>query len=178
MSFLRPELAEALGRRREALVWGAALALGLALLWRGYARVEPLSFVVGIAVAVAGFALLRGALARMRLAGAAAAPGVVVIDEGRIGLLGPEGGGFVDLAALVAVEIAGGPGRRDRAWVLRGEDGGALVIPFGAVGAAALPDALAALPGIDLDAAGAAGATVWRRRAAASGALALPFGDR
>ena len=106
MSFLRPELAEALVRRREALVWGAALALGLGLLWRGYARVEPLSFVVGIAVALAGFALLRGALARMRLAGAAAAPGVVVVDEGRIGLLGPAGGGFVDLPALVAADAS------------------------------------------------------------------------
>ena len=176
MSFLRPELAAALHRRREALVWGATLALGLALIWRGYARVQPLAFAAGIAAAVAGFALLRGALARMRLAAAAEAPGVVVVDEGRIGLYGPQGGGFVDLAALVAVEVEGGPERPDRAWVLRAEDGAALAIPFGAAGAEALPDALAALPGIDFAAADRDGATLWRRRPAATGALALPFG--
>jgi hypothetical protein len=177
VSFLRPELAASLTRNREALIWGAALGLGLLLLWRGYARVEPLTFVTGIATAVAGFALLRGALARLRLAAAAAAPGMVIVDEGRIGLLGPEGGGFIDLPSLVAVEIVGGPGRPDRAWVLRGEDGGALVIPFGAAGAEALPDALAPLPGIDFAAADHAGATVWRRRSTTSDRLALPFGD-
>jgi hypothetical protein len=160
--FLRPELAAAVRRWREVLIWGAALALGLALVWRGYARVEPLALVAGLATAATGFALLRGALARRRLAAAAPGPGVVTIDEGRIGLLGPAGGGYVDLPALASVAVAGRPGAADRAWVLRAEDGAALVIPFGAVGAERLPDALAALPGVDLAAAGARGGVVWR----------------
>lgn len=176
MSFVRPELAAAFARWREAILWGAALALGLGLVWRGYARVELLTLVAGMALAATGFALLRGALGRMRLAATEAGPGVVVVDEGRIGLLGPTDGGFVDLPALVSVAIAGAPGDPGRAWVLRAEDGSGLVIPFGAVGADALPDALAALPGIDFAAADHGGATVWRR--SAPEAPRLPGGRR
>jgi len=165
MSLVRPELAAALARRREVLLWGAALVLGIGLIWRGYARLEPLTLVAGMALAATGFALARGALGRMRLAATAPGPGVVVIDEGRIGLLGPAGGGFVDLPALVSVAIAGPPGAPDRAWLLQSEDGGALVVPFGAVGAERLPDALAALPGIDFAAADRGAAVVWRRSA-------------
>lgn len=167
MAFVRPELADAVARVREPLVWGAALVLGLGLAWRGYARIEPLALVAGTAIAVAGLALLRGALDRRRLAAAAPRPGVVVIDEGRVGLLGPAGGGFVDLPSLVSVAVTGAPGAVDRAWVLVAEDAPELVIPFGAAGAERLPDALAALPGIDFAAADVPGAVLWRRRAAA-----------
>ena len=164
MSFIRPALVTRLIRWREALIWGAVLAIGAALVWRGYLRLEPLALVAGLALAAVGLALLRGALGRMRLGSAPPGPGVTVIDEARIGILGPEGGGFVDLPSLVAVEIEGAPGAADRAWVLRSEDGGRLVVPFGAAGAGALPDTLAALPGIDFGAAAEGNvATVWRR---------------
>ena len=167
MTFLRPELALALQRRRESLVWAVTLAVGLALMWRGYARVEPLVFTAGLGASLVGLALLRGARARLRLGSAAAAPGVVVIDEGRIGLFGPQGGGFVDLAALVAVEVADGP---VRTWVLYAEDGAVLRVPFGATGAERIPDALAALPGLDLATADRDG-PLWRREDVPPGAL-------
>lgn len=165
MSFVRPELVSQARRWRESLIWAAVLALGLSLVWRGLARGEVLAPVGGLALAGTGFALLRGALGRMRLV-AAPGPGVAVVDEGRIGVWGPQGGGFVDLQALVAVEVSGGPGAADRAWVLRSEDGSVLVIPFGAAGAERLPDGLAALPGIDFGvAARGVDATIWRKDA-------------
>lgn len=163
MSFVRPEVRGAFARWREPGLWGGALLLGLLLLWRGYARVEPLVFLLGLALAATGLALLRGALARMRFGDAPAEPGIVAIDEGRIGLMGPEGGGFVDLSDLVSVEVRGRAPHR--AWVLVAEDGARLVAPFGAVGAEALPDTLAALPGIDLDAACRGEGRIWTREA-------------
>ena len=159
MSFLRPGLAAALARRREALAWGGVLALGLAFAWRGYARYDLVMLAGGTLAAAAGVALLRLALLHDRLR-SAPEPGVVLVDEGRIGLLGPEAGGFVDLDGLVEVAVTGAP---DRAWRLTGEEG-VLVVPFGALGAEALPDVLAALPGIDLEAAGQGPAVIWRRR--------------
>ena len=44
MSFLRPELAARLRRWREPLVWGALLAFGVWLAWRGYGALAPLPF--------------------------------------------------------------------------------------------------------------------------------------
>jgi hypothetical protein len=163
VSFVRPEVAAAIARWREAGLWGAALLAGLILIWRGYARVEPLVFVLGLVLATTGFALARGALARMQFGGAPAAAGVVAIDEGRIGLMGPEGGGYVDLSDLVSVEVRGRGAHR--VWVLVAEDGARLVVPFGAVGAEALPDTLAALPGIDFEAAAPGDGRLWTRDA-------------
>lgn len=162
--------ADPVGRaKREVLLWALALGFGMWLIWRGYVRVDVLVLAAGMAFAAAGFALLRGALARLRLAAATPAPGVVMIDEGRIGVFAPAGGGFIDLSALVSVAVAGRPGAADRAWILGAEDGSVLAIPFGAVGAERLPDALAALPGLDLAAAAEREGPIWR---AEPGALA------
>ncbi len=169
MSFVRPELAAAAWRWREVLIWGGVLIGGAALAWRGYVRVEPLFFVVGLAMAAASFALLRGARARMRLAATAPGPGVVRIDERRIGFMGPDAGGYVDLEDLTSVAVTGAAGDPDRTWLLRADGGAALAIPFGADGADRLPDTLAALPGIDYAAADRAGGVIWRRRAALTG---------
>lgn len=146
--FVRPEAAARLRRWREPALWALVLAAGIWLVWQGYRGLAPLTFALGLAALVAGAGLLRPALRRLRLAAAPAA-GVVGIDEARIGYFAPTGGGFVDLPALVAVDVRGGP---SRAWILHGEDA-VLTIPFGARGAEALHDALSALPGIDLDAA-------------------------
>lgn len=163
MSFLRPELAAAFARRREPILWGGFGLLGLLLAWRGYARFDLLLLAGGTLAAAAGFALARIALLRGRLRGEPE-PGVVVVDEGRIGLFGPVTGGFVDLDGLaeVAVVEVGVEGVRRRAWRLTGEEG-VLVVPFGADGAEALPDVLAALPGIDFEAADQGPGVIWRR---------------
>lgn len=164
MSFLRPELEAVLARRREALTWGGVLAVGLLAAWRGYVRYDLVMLAGGTLAAVAGGALLRLALLRERLR-ADPEPGVVLVDEGRIGLMGPEAGGFVDLDGLLEVAVTGAP---DRAWRLTGEEG-VLVVPFGALGAEMLPDVLAKLPGIDLEAAAQGPAVIWRRRSRIAG---------
>jgi hypothetical protein len=150
MSFIRPELASALARWREPLVWGGVMALGLALAWRGYAGGGALLIVVGALASGVALGLLVGALGRQAVRAAAPGPGIVAIDEGRIGYLGPRDGGYVDLPTLVEVALVERAGGAGRAWVLRSDDGTALEIPLGAVGAERLPDALAALPGFDL----------------------------
>ena len=181
MSFIRPELAAGLRLWRESILWAATLALGLWLVWRGYARLAPLGFTLGLLLTATGTGLLRGALRRARLARAEPGIGVVTVDEARIGYFGPLGGGFADLPALTAVEIIQAPAP---AWRLTSEDGSRLVIPMGAAGADRLADALSALPGIDLDRALATGghprATLWRRTATKRHAPAclLPGADQ
>jgi len=158
MSFVRPELAAAFARRRETILWGAVCAAGALMAVRGYARFDLILLGAGTLAAAAGLGLMRLSLLRERLR-AAPEPGVVLVDEGRVGILGPEGGGFVDLDGLLEVAVTGGP---DRAWRLTAEEA-TIVIPFGARGAEALPDVLAALPGLDLEAADRGPAVVWRR---------------
>jgi hypothetical protein len=173
MSFLRPELAERLRAWREPITWGLLLAAGLWLVWQGYARLQPLQFVVGLILAATGIGLLRPALRRVRLRAEALGEGVVVVDEWRIAYFGPRGGGFVDLPSIVRVEIVTRPHvppGSAHAWVLTAEDGSHLVVPLGAEGADRLFDALSPLPGIDFDAGANAvaarrpgRATVWRK---------------
>jgi hypothetical protein len=163
MSFIRPEAATRLRQWGEPLVSGVVLAFGLWLLLRAVAGAWLLAL-PGLALAVAGAGLLVGAVRRLRLGGAPPGEGVVVIDEGRIGYYAQRGGGFLDLPGLIRVEIT-----RDD-WLLTDEEGFRLVIPRGAAGAEALPDAFSPLPDLHLDAAAAALAAgtpgrtlVWRR---------------
>ena len=173
MSFIRPELLARLHHWREPIGWAALLATGVFLVWRGYARLEPLLFVLGLLLAAAGAGLLRAALRRLRLSSDTLSEGVVVIEEARIAYLGPRDGGFVDLPAVTRVEIVSRPHlppSSPHAWVITAEDGTRLTIPLGAEGADALFDALSPLPGIDFDAGIAAvsarrpgRAIVWRK---------------
>ncbi|TPE50464.1 hypothetical protein [Amaricoccus solimangrovi] len=173
MSFLGAGIVARLRDWREPILWGALLALGLWLIFIGYMNLAPLSFVVGLVAAAAGFGLLRDALRRRRLRSDVPSEGMVVIDEARIGYLGPRGGGFVDLPAVVSVEIVTRPHvppDSSHAWLIRAEDGSELVIPLGAHGAEALVSTLSALPGIDFDLGaatitepGARRATLWRK---------------
>lgn len=172
MSFVRPELAARFRLWREAIVWGALLLLGLWMIWRGYRSLAPLPFVAGLAATATGASLLRAAVRRVRLH-TDLGEGVVVIDEARIAYFGPRGGGFVDVPAIVRVEIVTRPHvppDSAHAWVLVAEDGTRLVVPLGAGGADRLFDALSPLPGIDFDAGAAAvaarrpgRAVVWRK---------------
>ncbi len=173
MSFVRPELAAWLRIWRESILWGGLAISGLWLIWRGYAGLEPLSFTFGLLCLGAGLGLLRDATRRAKLRQTSPAEGVVLIDEARIGYFGPRDGGFIDLPAIVAVEIVTRPHLppdSTHAWVLTADDGARLVIPLGAEGADRLLDALSPLPGIDFDAGvaavfgpGAQRAIVWRK---------------
>lgn len=161
--------------------WAEPMLTGAGALWLGWAAAAALGRGAGwlaAALPLAGAALLAAwaGAAAVRLGvlrrGAATAPGLVVIEEGRVGYLGPEAGGFVALDALVAVGIApagDGPGGL-RVWRFHAAEGAPLEIPLDAAGAAALPDTLEALPGFDafrllraLRDRGRGEVTVWRR---------------
>ena len=139
--------------RTEALGWlwrwrevGFGLLLVLAGLWmvsgRGYLLVP-----VGGGVALLGLAFAVMAWRRLRFGQGDGGPGVVEVIEGQVGYLGPGGGGFVGLPDLVELRLLSLRGRK--VWRLKQADGQALLIPIDAVGADALFDAFASLPGLD-----------------------------
>ncbi len=170
---MTPQRLAALARRHAETLIAAAVALLLA-------RAAVLAALAGgwliaalwWAGAVAAALWARAALVGRRLAARLArapdpGPGVVAVEEGRITYFGPERGGTVALDALAAVSLAAGTERA--LWRLETADGRALDIPSDALGAERLPDALAALPDFDPEAAaraarGAPGApvAVWR----------------
>lgn len=143
MRFLRPEAAAFLARWSEV---AAALAVAGAGLWLvrlgGY-------FLTPLGLAVAAVALGWGlvALRRVRFQRPVAAPGVVEVDEGQVGYLGPSFGGYVSLRELTEIRMIRLHGERH--WRLKQADGQVLLVPVAANGAGALFDAFAALPGMD-----------------------------
>ena len=140
MSFVRPELAARLRRWREPIVWARAArrrrsgCSGAATPGSRRCRF--------VARPARSPPPASGCCAR-RCAGCGSAPtrsaeGVVVIDEARIAYLGPRDGGFVDLPAVIRVEIVTRPHvppASAHAWVITAEDGTRLTIPLGAEGA-------------------------------------------
>jgi hypothetical protein len=140
---LRPAARDWLWQRREVI---AALALGLLGLWvavQGGVVLLPAGALVMALAAALGLSAQR----RMRFAQGVAAPGMVEVDEGQVGYLGPAFGGYValpDLTELRLVTI-----HRRRLWRLKQADGQALLIPVDAAGADRLFDVFASLPGMD-----------------------------
>ena len=179
MSFVRPELVARLKPWREAIVWGAGVLCGVALMWRGIRAPAALPLVAGFLIGGARLGLLGAALRRMRLRAAAHDEGVVLIKEGRIGYLGPRGGGFLDLDELLRIDIVTDGSRA--AWSLADLHGGALRIPLGARGADAIYDALGPFAQLDDEALRAGLATrragrfpVWERAAGQAPLERLP----
>lgn len=150
MSFLRPAAAATLSRWSEVLVALAVLAFGGWLVRLGGYLLLPLGAV--ILATGAGWGLI--ALRRLRFQRPVIAPGIVEIDEGQVGYLGPDFGGYVALRELAEVRLIRLHGLPH--WRLKQLDGQALLIPHQAEGAAALFDAFAALPGADMAAFAAA----------------------
>ncbi|SIS52106.1 hypothetical protein [Phaeovulum vinaykumarii] len=153
---IRPAARAFLARHAEL---AAAAGCGAAGLWLATRGGWFLAAVGGALAAVAaGWAVI--ALRRLAFLRAPSGPGVVEIDEGQIGWLGPAGGGYAalrDIDAVALVERPDGP-----AWDLRLADGRRMQVPLAAAGAGALYDAFASLPGIDMAALAraAAGATI------------------
>ena len=143
MGLIRPELVHAVSRYREVILGGGVVALGLWVAAQGgYLLVPAGVALVGLG---AGWAVL--ALRRLRFARAPDGPGLVDLDEGQVGYLGPGTGGYVSLADLVELRLLRLRGRQ--VWRLKQADGQALLIPVDAAGAEALFDAFASLPGMD-----------------------------
>ncbi len=170
MPFLRPEAVAQILRWREALGALFALAFGVWMLSDPGLVVRG----VGAVVALVGAGLFVNALRRLRFVTAEDAPGVVVLDEGQVSYLGPVTGGAIALRDLAVLRLR--TDNQRKVWFLIDTENNALAIPHGAQGEAALFDAFAALPGMDmtqllskLDATGDASVVVWQRTGASTG---------
>lgn len=145
MSFIRPELADALSRNREVILAAGVTALGLWLLGFGAGYVVP---VLGLALMAIGLGWAVQALRRLRFQQDGEAPGILRVTEAQIAYYGPRTGGFVGLPDLSEIRLLTLRGRR--IWKLKQGDGRLLHIPVESDGAEALFDAFATLPGIDM----------------------------
>lgn len=165
MAFLRPEARLTLIRWRETAAAVALVAIGAWFVSLGGWVLVP----VGVALAALGAGWTALAVSRVRFARQELAPGLVEIDEGQVGYLGPTFGGYVALGDLSEVRLLRVRGLPH--WRLKQSDGQAILIPHGATGAEALFDAFATLPGADMTSFGAALAgteearVVWSRPA-------------
>jgi hypothetical protein len=165
MGLIREEAQVALHRWREVIAAGVVGAAGLWLALLGGYVLLPL----GIAVMAVAALWAVQAVRRLRFAQEVDAPGLVEVDEGQIGYLGPSFGGYVALPDLVEVRVIRIHGKR--LWRLKQADGQALLIPVAATGSHKLFDAFATLPGIDTQALvvavqGGTEDVVWRRERA------------
>lgn len=140
---IRPEVLTLFARASEVIWAGAMVAAGLWLMWLGGYLLTP----VGAGVVALGLGWAVMAWRRMRFAQTIAAPGMVEVDEGQIGYMGPQVGGFVSLPELIELRLITLRGRR--VWRLKQADGQALLVPVDAAGAERLFDAFASLPGMD-----------------------------
>ncbi len=159
--------------------WGEALAgLGLLALGLRWTASTGLLVWVGAAVAALGAGVAFTGVQRARFRRGGEGPGVVRVDEGRVLYMGPSEGGAADLDALRSVSLDP-EGPDGPAWVLDGDR--ALRVPADALGADALLDAFAALPGFEASRAlaalgrrGSAPVAVWRAPGAAGEPARLP----
>lgn len=143
MSFIRPEILDGARRYREVIFGAGVVALGLWIANWGGIFFTP----VGLGLVALGLSLALLAWRRLRFRQDGDAPGFVKVTEAQIAYFGPRVGGFVSLPDLAEVRLLTLRGRR--IWKLRQGDGQLLHIPVEALGAEALFDAFAALPGMD-----------------------------
>lgn len=143
---IRPAVITALARWREPALAAAFASLGLWTASRGGWVLAPLGMIL------AAMALGWGwnAYGRARFVQAAAAPGLVELDEAELTYFSPGSGaglgggmGLSDVQEIRLVTIRG-----RRLWWLRGHQTRPLLIPVDASGNAALFDAFSSLPGM------------------------------
>ena len=146
MSWVRPEITAAVLRGREVILGMGIAVLGLWVVAQGGYLLVP----AGVAVVGLGTGWAVLALRRLRFGRGLDGPGVVELDEGQVGYLGPGLGGYVSLVDLVELRLLRLRGRQ--VWRLKQADGQALLIPVDAAGAEGLFDAFASLPGMDTQA--------------------------
>ncbi len=145
MPFIRPQAREALIRWREALVGGAASALGI---WWVFGN-GPLLLLPGAVLAIGGIALIWIGFQRARFRSAGEGPGTVQVDEGQITYFGPLTGGAVALRELTHVTLDATlfPSH----WRLKQGGASELLVPVNAAGAERLFDAFSTLPGFSME---------------------------
>lgn len=167
MGLIRDEARQSLYRAREVIAAGMVALASLWLMWQGGYVLLPVGAVL---IALAALWAVQ-AVRRLRFVQAVEAPGVVEVDEGQVGYLGPTFGGYVALPELVELRMIVIHGTR--LWRLKQSDGQALLIPAAASGAERLFDAFATLPGMDTQilvaalSGGGEDRVIWRRGAGA-----------
>lgn len=143
MNFIRPELRAAFWRWREVILATVLAAAGIWIAAQG----GYLFAALGLLLSALGLGWALTAWRRLRFQQDGEAPGIVRVTEAEIAYFGTRVGGFVGLPDLSEIRLLTLRGRR--IWKLRQGDGQTLHIPVEALGAEALFDAFAALPGID-----------------------------
>jgi hypothetical protein len=146
MTLFRPEALAALHRWREVIIAGTVAAFGVWLIALGGWLLIP----IGAALLAFAAVLARMAWRRVRFQQPGEAPGVVEVDEGQVGYMGPSFGGYVSLPDLAELRLLTLHGQR--LWRLKQVDGQVLLIPVAATGAERLFDAFATLPDMDTQA--------------------------
>lgn len=149
MSFVRPEAASALARWSEVLASLLIVALGL---WAATGAGWLLQS-LGVGILLIGLGLAFTAFRRMQFGQFSGGVGVVDLDERQLSYFAAFDGGAVSLDMLARVTIITGPRQSAAQWFFEEDGGGQLLIPANAAEADLLFDALAALPGVDYDAA-------------------------
>ncbi len=142
-SWLRPEALRRILAWREVLVGAGAVALGL---WWALGSTGVLRW-VGAVLAVGGVAVAREGAIRLRRPRDGGGAGIVSVTERQITYLSGPGGGAVSADSLARVAILR-PGTGPAVWHLTDGEGRHVAVPVDAENAAALFDALAALPGL------------------------------
>jgi hypothetical protein len=146
MTFIRPELRQAIWRFREVIIGIAVSLLGL------YWAINGLGFmqILGTSVAIAGALLVFAGIQRSRFRNAQGGRGLVHVDEGQVTYFGPYEGGSVVIAELARVELD--PLARPVAeWVFHAPGAAPLRIPTNAEGAEALFDVFSNLEGLQME---------------------------
>ncbi|PTV95756.1 hypothetical protein C8J27_10384 [Rhodobacter aestuarii] len=164
---IRPELRDHLTHHRETYIAGLCVAGSAWVGTRGGWFLAAIGLALGVVCAV--WMLL--AWRRTRFARPVSEPGLVDLDEGRIGYYGAGGavlGGYIALEDLAEIRLLSLRGQKF--WRLKAADGQALLVPVAASGSEKLYDAFATLPGIEMGALTAAlsssatAQSLWRRR--------------
>ena len=164
--FFRPEARALVWRWREVLAALAVVGLGLWVVTSRGVVVSGFGYVL-IAIGAVG---LVPALRRARFAAGGDGPGIVQLDEGRVTYMGPVHGGVISLDEIEVLSLRRTP-EGGRFWVLA-EGAAVLVVPVDALGAEALFDGFARLPGLSsarlleaLDGTAPGTTRLWQRRA-------------
>ncbi|MEO9823773.1 MAG: hypothetical protein ABJF50_05050 [Paracoccaceae bacterium] len=158
MSFVRPEVSAGFLRWREVIIGGALVLAGvhLAIFGLGIQRL------MGAGLAAIGAMLIWEGVRRARFPAPGGGAGMVDVDEREITYFGPLGGGSISINELVRVNVRTsdlGPLAPDLYWDFFDGSGQSLTIPGDAEGVELIFDALAALEGVDYEAATKAAGT-------------------
>lgn len=176
MSFIRPELKDAIWRWRESLIGLAIACFGLWAVIGSSGVAEMLGYTFAVAGAVLTFAGIQRARFRIGSGG----PGLVEITEGQVTYFGPTDGGTIAVEQIAMVELD--PAARPHAqWILTENGQPPLAIPTTAEGADGLFDVFARLDGIEteqmlaeLEKAPDKRVVIWKSSRPLSAAIAIP----